>query len=867
MATWTIQPTDVNYFRTFSLSSTGWVIDAFTPANNSGLDTLTLQVSNAERNTSGWMGVRLYEAVPTFFDPAAVSEVRLIVRRSASASVETTDDNISSEFAVNYSGANQGALYLFNYQGSAQIGTALITTADTTGWLSAFDNPQSWNPGNFIYHNYTLTFPGSRWSLAEWNAKTGAASFVDFGIAWLLGNTANMGSEAPFQYNIAQLTLEIDYTPLPKPAQPPDPPGGGLAILYEGLSDDFTRVYPEGFSIGSTSWFDAIITDTTREAVDFIANGEDFEIVDATGTQVASALANANWGEYGSQHWIPTGGDLRPWDSNLTVGEWYWIRPQGPSTPSGTGDLTASASISGSGRAIYRGSGALSASASLSGSGRRVSRGSGSISATVTLAGTGGLPLQVGSGEGHLSATASLSGTGQVVTPVFSGTGDVSATAALAGQGRRVSAGAGQPLAASVGLSGTGFRRGVQPPGGEPTYVDTSIWEPTVPPEAVPEVGDSTDYLLGTRFTVTEDGSISRIWWYKGDATDQGVQTLFLINATTQEVLGQASLDFGPVTGWLGLDLPTPVDVFADGTEYIAGYQCPATLNYVADSDYFVGGSLTVGPIVASIGTYRVGYTVAADLWTTFQQSSYFVDVDFTSEGGAGATISATVTLAGSGRIPSITASGEGHVSATAAMSGQGRRISRGTGQLDATVALDGTGLTVRRGSGSLSAAVVLAGDGAAVAPVFSGTGHLTAVVTLVGVGNAVGGEGTGTGHLTAVASLTGSGRSIRRGTGALTASVVLLGDGSTVAPVFSGSGALVAASTLFGQGFTRRQGSGALTALVALLGQGRNPLTVTAEIWNGTAWVGMDTYNGTDWVTAEVWNHVDEQWQPLGSA
>ena len=487
---------------------------------------------------------------------------------------------------------------------------------------------------------------------------------------------ANMGTDAiVHRFDNAKVLVYAGYIAQPHPA------GGVAATLSPPTGAIFDSSRADVYRVGGDALY---VSRPIRDDGFWRAPTGAFNVVRASdlagGPVNSSPLVIQGYTFYTNGTLLilsPAARDL--WDTEIQPnyeGEILFLAPAGPVIPNGTGTLTATASMSGSGRAIHRGSGALSASASLNGSGRRVSRGSGSISATVTLAGTGQAPVETYSGEGHLAATASLSGTGQVVTPVFSGTGDLSATATLAGSGQAVA-----PV-----FSGTG-------------------------------------------------------------------------------------------------------------------------------------------------------------------------------------ALSATVVLAGSGRIPPIIFSGTGQLDATAALSGQGRRVSRGTGQLDATVALDGTGLTVRRGSGSLSAAVVLAGDGAAVAPVFSGTGHLTAVVTLVGLGNAVGGEGTGTGHLTAVASLTGTGRSIRRGAGALTASVVLLGDGSAVAPVFSGSGALVAASTLFGQGFTRRGGSGALAALVALLGHGRNPLSVTAEIWNGTAWVGMDTYNGTDWVTAEVWNHVDEQWQPFGSA
>lgn len=123
--------------------------------------------------------------------------------------------------------------------------------------------------------------------------------------------------------------------------------------------------------------------------------------------------------------------------------------------PSGTGSVSATTTLSGSGLARYVGSGSVSAAATLSSAGLTRRSGSGSVSAAVTLSGTGEIPQILGSGTGAVSAVTTLSGSGLAR---YAGSGSVSAATSVTGVGITRHLGTGS-VSASVALSGSGLAR------------------------------------------------------------------------------------------------------------------------------------------------------------------------------------------------------------------------------------------------------------------------------------------------------------------------------------------------------------------------------------------------------------------------
>lgn len=126
----------------------------------------------------------------------------------------------------------------------------------------------------------------------------------------------------------------------------------------------------------------------------------------------------------------------------------------GRKTGQGAGSAAAVASLAGSGTKTASGSGGVSVTAALAAQGSKVAQGGGSVAATLTLAGAGEVGIESHAGAGAVSASFSLAGVG---AKLASCSGSVSMMSAAAGAGRKVALGAGA-LDASLVIDGAGSK-------------------------------------------------------------------------------------------------------------------------------------------------------------------------------------------------------------------------------------------------------------------------------------------------------------------------------------------------------------------------------------------------------------------------
>ncbi len=121
----------------------------------------------------------------------------------------------------------------------------------------------------------------------------------------------------------------------------------------------------------------------------------------------------------------------------------------------GTGAVTAEAAVVGAGTPVISGTSALSSSATLAGAGTPVATGTSALSSTASVAAAG---TPVVTGTGALEATASVVGSG--VAGATTGTGAVTASAAVSGSGTPVATGTGA-LGPTASVSGAGWTQAV----------------------------------------------------------------------------------------------------------------------------------------------------------------------------------------------------------------------------------------------------------------------------------------------------------------------------------------------------------------------------------------------------------------------
>ena len=169
-----------------------------------------------------------------------------------------------------------------------------------------------------------------------------------------------------------------------------------------------------------------------------------------------------------------------------------------------------------------------------------------------------------------------------------------------------------------------------------------SIWYPA-DLSAVSPAADPADYILAQRFTVSETGTIQRLYYWKADPDAWSTVTMSLINASAGTLLGQVDVTWGAGEQWVFADLPSAVTVSA-GPTYAVCLAVNAADDYTYDDSYSY--PVTVG----SITTIGISFlqTSADTAATGFFDGSifarYLIDVEFTPRGGIQSRVEATYT-------------------------------------------------------------------------------------------------------------------------------------------------------------------------------------------------------------------------------
>ncbi|CAI9398726.1 DUF4082 domain-containing protein [Nocardioides sp. T2.26MG-1] len=139
-------------------------------------------------------------------------------------------------------------------------------------------------------------------------------------------------------------------------------------------------------------------------------------------------------------------------------------------------------------------------------------------------------------------------------------------------------------------------------------------------------VNDADPVELGTAFTPTADGKVTKILFYKGSG-NTGTHTGSVWSSTGTR-LGTVTFPAETATGWQTATLPTPVPVSA-GETYVVSYYAPAG-HYAVTPGFFaapwVAGAITAP--AANNGRYWYGAGGGFPSFT-FNATNYFVDLVF----------------------------------------------------------------------------------------------------------------------------------------------------------------------------------------------------------------------------------------------
>ncbi len=176
---------------------------------------------------------------------------------------------------------------------------------------------------------------------------------------------------------------------------------------------------------------------------------------------------------------------------------------------------------------------------------------------------------------------------------------------------------AGDPLATTASSS---FTTAIALAQSAPT---SSLWPTNLAP-ATADSGDTQAAELGVKFTVSTDGYITGIRFYKS-AGNTGAHTGSLWTASGQ-LLATATFTSESASGWQEVDFSTPIAVTA-GTTYVASYH--TSVGHYAVTRSFFSSPLVSGPLTATSGVYLYG--AGGFPTASYQASNYWVDVVFST--------------------------------------------------------------------------------------------------------------------------------------------------------------------------------------------------------------------------------------------
>ncbi|WP_198663865.1 DUF4082 domain-containing protein [Jiangella endophytica] len=177
-----------------------------------------------------------------------------------------------------------------------------------------------------------------------------------------------------------------------------------------------------------------------------------------------------------------------------------------------------------------------------------------------------------------------------------------------------------------------------------------SIFGTTTPP--IPSTDDGSAVELGLRFTPTTDGYVTGVRFYKGQGnTGTHVGTLW---SSTGASMGSVTFTNESASGWQIARFPRPVAVTA-GQTYVVSYLAPAG-RYASAPYAFSSRSLEAAPLrvaggfgAAPGGVFGVPGTFPQESWNN---TNYFVDVEFALVDNSPLTVFNQSPLAGANSVP-----------------------------------------------------------------------------------------------------------------------------------------------------------------------------------------------------------------------
>ncbi len=187
-------------------------------------------------------------------------------------------------------------------------------------------------------------------------------------------------------------------------------------------------------------------------------------------------------------------------------------------------------------------------------------------------------------------------------------------------------------LAAKTTLQDNGWNVQTNLSGGggeEPTEGEYSIWYPAAP-STYSIQNDATSYSLGQPFSLSSDGTITHLGFFKAATDTATSRTLQLWDGGTDTVLALQVTSGEPTgtTQWIMEELTTPLAVVAG--EYLVSYQVFNT------SGRYVSQQNATWPVsnlpITGLQSGRYTTTPAAKPTGSYNNSSYFADVIFVPE-------------------------------------------------------------------------------------------------------------------------------------------------------------------------------------------------------------------------------------------
>jgi len=177
-----------------------------------------------------------------------------------------------------------------------------------------------------------------------------------------------------------------------------------------------------------------------------------------------------------------------------------------------------------------------------------------------------------------------------------------------------------------------------------------------VQPTTAHSGNDGSAIELGMKFRSYTDGFVTAVRFYKSPSnTGTHIGQLWSSSGT---LLGEATFQNETASGWQRVDLPTPVAVTA-GTTYIVSYHSSAG-NYSYSDFYFLNsienGLLTglANGIDGANGLYKYTNTPAFPV-NSYQNSNYWVDVEFSPNLGSDFTPPTVSSVAPASNATNIT--------------------------------------------------------------------------------------------------------------------------------------------------------------------------------------------------------------------